>query len=143
MQARGDIKKAYRKSALNGTPIDTLEAIKAATERCRKVQGGRSEAYAILSDPKKRDMYDQGLDLEEIEQGGSGMGGHPFGGAGVGPNDIFRMFFGGGGGGEWAAWAAWVEWEAAWAEAACVSISAKYCQIVQIYYISGGKQKYT
>ncbi len=43
------------------------------------------EGYAILSDPKKRQMYDEGLDLEEINQGGrsGGMGG------GMDPNDIF------------------------------------------------------
>ena len=48
------------------------------------------EAYAVLSDAKKRQMYDDGADIEEIEQGGSGMGG-------MNPNDIFSMFFGGGG----------------------------------------------
>ena len=39
--------------------------------------------------------YDQGMDLEEIEQGGGCGHGH----GGMDPNDIFSMFFGGGGGG--------------------------------------------
>ena len=49
------------------------------------------EAYAILSDSQKRARYDEGEDVEEINQGGGG------GGGGMDPNDIFRMFNGGGG----------------------------------------------
>ena len=46
----------------------------------------------MLSDPKKKQMYDEGADIEEINQGGGhgGMGG-------MDPNDIFQMFFQGGG----------------------------------------------
>ena len=46
------------------------------------------EAYAILTDEKKRRMYDSGQDLE----GGEGHGFHD-----VDPNTIFQAFFGGGG----------------------------------------------
>merc|ERR1711884_179346 len=46
------------------------------------------EAYAILSDEKKRRMYDSGQDLED------GCGGHGF--HDVDPNSIFQAFFGGG-----------------------------------------------
>jgi len=42
------------------------------------------EAYALLSDPRKRNQYDQGADLEEIENGGGGGGM-----GGMNPNDIF------------------------------------------------------
>lgn len=48
------------------------------------------EAYAILSDEKKRRMYDSGQDLEDC-------GGHGF--HDVDPNSIFQAFFGGGMGG--------------------------------------------
>lgn len=48
------------------------------------------EAYAILSDEKKRRMYDSGQDIED----GGGGGFHD-----VDPNSIFQAFFGGGGGG--------------------------------------------
>lgn len=67
------------------------EESKAHAEKMFKDIG---EAYSILSDPQKKMRYDQGADIEEIEQGG-GMGGFH---GGVDPNDIFSMFFGGGGG---------------------------------------------
>ena len=55
--------------------------MKAAETKFKEI----GEAYAILSDAKKRQMYDEGADIEEIEQGG-GMGG---GMGGMDPNDIF------------------------------------------------------
>lgn len=54
-----------------------------------------AEGYEILTDPRKRNQYDQGADLEDINQGGHGSGGF----SGHDPSEIFQMFFGGGGGG--------------------------------------------
>lgn len=47
-----------------------------------------SKAYEILSDPEKRELYDQ--------YGEDGVNGDA--GPGGGPSDIFEAFFGGGGG---------------------------------------------
>ena len=51
-----------------------------------------NEAYSVLSDGEKKARYDQGADIEELDQPG---GGHGFHGD---PNDIFKMFFSQGGG---------------------------------------------
>ena len=55
-----------------------------------------NEAYTVLSDDKKRQRYDDGADIEDLDnEHGHGMGG-------MNPQDIFQMFFqqrGGGGGG--------------------------------------------
>jgi len=47
-----------------------------------------SEAYTVLSDATKKERYDGGADIEDLDHGHQG-----FGGGGVDPNDIFRMFF--------------------------------------------------
>jgi DnaJ family protein C protein 7 len=64
-----------------------------------------SEAYSILSDSTKRQRYDNGVEIEDLDNPMGGMGG---GGGmhGMDPNDLFSMFFaeqggspfGGGGG---------------------------------------------
>ena len=90
-----DIKKAYRKLALKYHP-DRNPGNKESEEKFKSI----SEAYEILSDPKKREAYNQFG--QAGVQGGAGMGG--FGGGG-GPSgmggfedlfgDIFGDFFGG------------------------------------------------
>ncbi|OQR98629.1 DnaJ subfamily C protein [Achlya hypogyna] len=91
-----EIKKAYRKSALKYHPDrhsnKTEEEQKAAETAFKDV----GEAYAVLSDPQKKQRYDSGVDLDDLD--GDGMGG--MGGmGGMNPNDIFQMFFSGQGGG--------------------------------------------
>lgn len=70
----GELKKAYRKKAIEWHPdkhnTKSEEEVKHAEAMFKDI----GEAYAILSDPQKKQRYDNGEDIEEIEQGG-GMGG--------------------------------------------------------------------
>ncbi|KAF9905696.1 Type I HSP40 co-chaperone [Linnemannia zychae] len=81
-----ELKKAYRKLALKFHPDKTGGA---TSERFQEI----SHAYDVLSDPSKRQVYDQ-----YGEAGLSGEGG-PGGMGGLSPEDLFSHFFGGGGGG--------------------------------------------
>ncbi|ODV94208.1 hypothetical protein PACTADRAFT_86425 [Pachysolen tannophilus NRRL Y-2460] len=82
-----DLKKAYRKGALRNHP-DKNPSPEAA-EKFKEI----SAAYEILSDPQKREVYDQYG--EEGLTGGAGMGAGGMGGM----EDLFSQFFGGGMGG--------------------------------------------
>jgi DnaJ-class molecular chaperone len=105
-----DIQKAYRKLARKYHP-DLHPDDKAAQQKFKEVQ----QAYDVLNDPKKREMYDRfGADFERAGSGGPGAGGpggqgpfswsfrgQPGGGAGGGAGfDFSQMFGGGGAGGE-------------------------------------------
>ena len=98
-----EIKKAYRKLAVKYHP-DRNPGDKTAEEKFREA----TEAYAVLSDEKKRPIYDQYgfAGLDGMGQGGGGGYSHAFhdfsdlfGGAGGGFGDIFDSIFGGGFGG--------------------------------------------
>ncbi len=110
-----EIQKAYRKLAKKYHP-DMNPDDKAAQQKFKEVQ----QAYDVLSDDKKRKMYDQyGPQFEQMGTGGGpqrsgqvppGFGGFDFGGGGgrgggesvdnLPPDlqDLLRQFTGGGGG---------------------------------------------
>jgi molecular chaperone DnaJ len=91
--SKDELKKAYRKAALQHHP-DRNSGNKEAEEKFKEI----SEAYAVLSDPEKRQMYDQ--------FGHAGVKGTGFGGFSdfsdifssdifTDFHDIFDSFFGG------------------------------------------------
>uniref|UniRef100_A0A672HIK9 DnaJ heat shock protein family (Hsp40) member B1b n=1 Tax=Salarias fasciatus TaxID=181472 RepID=A0A672HIK9_SALFA len=83
-----DIKKAYRKQALRYHPDKNKSP--GAEDKFKEI----AEAYDVLSDPKKKDIYDRG---GPMGGGGGGTGGpgnfsYTFQGD---PHAIFKEFFGG------------------------------------------------
>lgn len=84
--SQDDLKKAYKKAAIKNHPDKGGDP-----EKFKEL----AQAYEVLSDPEKREIYDQ-YGEEALKEG---MGG---GGGGHNPFDIFESFFGGnpfGGGG--------------------------------------------
>ena len=91
-----DIKKAFRKMAMKYHP-DKNPGDKVAEEKFKEI----NEAYAVLSDPEKKEKYDRFGHVGVDPNSGFGGGAGGFGGFG-GFEDIFDMFggaFGGFGGG--------------------------------------------
>ncbi len=95
-----EIKRAYRKLAVKYHP-DRNPDNKEAEEKFREA----TEAYDVLSDDKKRPLYDQYgfAGVDGMDQGGGAQYSHAFhdfsdlfGGMGGGFEDIFSSFFGGG-----------------------------------------------
>ena len=102
-----EIKKAYRKQALEWHPDKHSENKATAETKFKEI----NEAYQILSDPAKKQIYDSGGNPNS-QQGNPFAGGNPFGGrqtytystgngqnpfGDIDPFDIFAQFFGGGG----------------------------------------------
>ncbi|KAJ1630939.1 DnaJ domain-containing protein [Pavlovales sp. CCMP2436] len=91
-----EIKKAYRKGALQWHPDKNPENKEAAEVRFKAI----AEAYSVLSNPEKRRHYDMyGSDEPRRGGGGGGGGSGGYGAHGVSPEDltpedIFNAFFG-------------------------------------------------
>lgn len=92
--SESDIKKAYKKKAMKYHPDRNIDNQEESEKMFKEV----SEAYEVLSDPEKKQIYDQ-FGEEGLK---GGMGGGPSGFSGGTYNfrpsqaeDIFKSFFGG------------------------------------------------
>ncbi|KAI9700502.1 MAG: Type I HSP40 co-chaperone [Bogoriella megaspora] len=81
--SESQLKSAYKKGALKHHPDKNAHNPDAA-DKFKNL----SHAYEVLSDPQKRQIYDQ-YGEEGLEQGGAG--------GGMAAEDLFAQFFGGGG----------------------------------------------
>jgi len=80
--SQDELKKAYRKAAMKNHPDKGGDP-----EKFKEL----AQAFEVLSEPEKREIYDQyGEDALKEGMGGGGASGHS-------PFDIFEQFFGGGG----------------------------------------------
>ena len=92
-----ELKKAYRKLALKWHPDRNKDNKKEAEEKFKEI----SQAYEVLSDKEKRQVYDQygeeGLNMGATPgsaPGGAGGGNYSSFFSGFDPSDLFRQFFG-------------------------------------------------
>ena len=95
-----EIQKAYRKLARKFHPDLHADKEEKDREKAKQQFQKVQQAYDVLSDEKKRQMYDMGPSFGQAGGGNpfGGAGGNPFGG-GAGGIDLSQMFGGGGGGG--------------------------------------------
>ncbi|KAL6496269.1 hypothetical protein OROGR_029527 [Orobanche gracilis] len=95
--AMSEIKKAYKKLALQWHPDKNVDNREEAEAKFREI----AAAYEILGDDDKRAKYDTGEDIDDMGMGTGGGGFNPFGGGGGGQQFTFHFeegFAGGGGG---------------------------------------------
>ncbi|KAF7245832.1 hypothetical protein EYD10_08059 [Varanus komodoensis] len=92
LASQDDIKKAYRKLALKWHPDKNPDNKEEAERQFKQL----AEAYEVLSDAKKRDIYDK-YGKEGLSGGGGINFDSPFeyGFTFRNPEDVFREFFGG------------------------------------------------
>ena len=97
-----EIKRAYKKLALKYHPDRNSNKSESEREIANTKFKEIGEAYEILSDPEKKRRYDQGVEIEDIDNPHAGPRGGGMGGmGGMDPNMLFQMFMqqqGGGGG---------------------------------------------
>ena len=77
-----EIKKAYKRQALKWHPDKHSNGDEEERLNADRMFKDIGEAYSVMSDPQKKARYDQGADIEELDQPGHG-------GFHGDPNDIF------------------------------------------------------
>jgi len=75
-----EIKKAYRKSALKHHPDRHATSTEEDKANSAKVFRDVNAAYEVLSDPKKKELYDSGVDEQDLDDPNARPGGHRHGG---------------------------------------------------------------
>ncbi len=92
-----DIKMAYRKLALKWHPDRWVNGTDAEKKTAEEKFKEASEAYGVLSDPDKKQKYDQ-FGFAGVDGAAGGPGGFGGGFAGMNLDDLLNNLFGGAGG---------------------------------------------
>ncbi|KAI2902796.1 transcriptional regulator family: C2H2 zinc finger [Aspergillus niger] len=83
-----EIKKAYRRKALELHPDRNYGNVESATKLFAEIQS----AYEVLSDPQERSWYDTHRDVLLGSQGSSGNSGTPYSSRTTTADDVYRIF---------------------------------------------------
>jgi len=101
----GEVKKGYRKLALKWHPDRHASSTEEEKAKAEHTFRDINLAYEVLSDPVKKQRYDNGVDEQDLDNPHADHhhhGGHGgMGGGGIDPDVLFQMFMqqqGGGGG---------------------------------------------
>ncbi|KOO23586.1 DNAj-like subfamily b member 2 [Chrysochromulina tobinii] len=86
-----ELKKAYRKMAMKWHPDKNQDKKQVAEKKFKEI----AEAYEVLSDPNKKEIYDRHGEAGLKRGGGFGAGGMP---GGMDAEELFRQMFSGMGG---------------------------------------------
>lgn len=90
-----EIKKKYRKSALKWHPDRHANSTEEEKKKAEEIFRDVNLAYEVLSDPAKKQRYDDGVDEQDLDNPDArppGEGGFGHGPGGIDPNVLFQMF---------------------------------------------------
>jgi DnaJ family protein C protein 7 len=88
-----EIKRSYRKKAPTRHPDRHGNSIEEQKKKAEETFRDMNLAHEVLSDPQKKQQYDEGVEGQDLDNPHVGPGGHDMGcHGGIDPNVLFQMF---------------------------------------------------